>query len=203
MSLRFFASAMALTFSLALIAAPASAHHTEKHGAEEETAHSIGPVIGAPAPAFTVIGADGTPVTLASLSGQSGTIVSFVRSADWCPFCKKQLIELNAQQESFAAAGWQLVGVSYDAPEKLAKFAGKSEISYPLLSDTNSATIKAFGLLNEEVAPDSRSYGIPHPALVFIGADGTVRAVLREEGFRDRPSAEVIEEAIKRLAPEA
>ena len=190
-----------VTLALALIATalPAAAHHDENHGATEEAA-AIGPVIGAPAPAFAALNAEGAPVTLESLAGTNGTIVSFVRSADWCPFCKKQLIELNEQESAFAAAGWQLVGISYDSPEKLARFAGKSNISYPLLSDKDSATIKAFGLLNEEYGPESKAYGIPHPALVFIGSDGTVREVLREEGFRDRPSQEIIEEAIVALS---
>lgn len=195
MSFRLLASALALS----VLSVPASAHHTEQHGAEEEAA-SIGPVIGAPAPKIMAIDTKGGPVALETLAGTSGTIVSFVRSADWCPFCKKQLIALNAQSETFAASGWNLVGVSYDTTEKLARFVGKSKIMFPLLSDTDSATIKAFGLLNEEVSVESRSYGIPHPALVFIGADGTVKAVLREEGFRNRPSAELISETIENLA---
>jgi len=190
---------LATALALSALTVPAMAHHDENHGATEEAA-AIGPVIGAPAPAFTALNAEGAPVTLESLAGTNGTIVSFVRSADWCPFCKRQLIELNEQESAFAAAGWQLVGISYDSPEKLARFAGKSNISYPLLSDTDSATIKAFGLLNEEYEAGSKAYGIPHPALVFIGNDGTVRKVLREEGYRDRPSQEVIEEAIVALS---
>lgn len=190
---------LAAVFALSLLAVPAFAHHDENHGAEDVVA-SIGPLIGARAPNVTALDTAGAPVSLETLAGTSGTIVSFVRSADWCPFCKKQLIALSAESDTYAASGWNLVGVSYDTPEKLARFAGKANISFPLLSDTDSATIKAFGLLNEEVATNSRSYGIPHPALVFIGQDGSVKAVLREEGFRNRPSVELISEAIENLA---
>ncbi len=188
------------TLALALIATaiPAFAHHDENHGAEAELAQ-IGPVIDAPAPLITAVTADGTQLELSSVAGSKGTIVSFVRSADWCPFCKKQLIELNGEAENILESGWQIIGLSYDSPEKLATFSGKSNLHFPLVSDTGSETIKAFGLLNEEVNETSRSYGIPHPALVFIDADGFVKAVLREEGYRDRPSIDLIKETINNL----
>ena len=194
MSIRLIAAAFAISAG----ALPAIAHHDDNHGVEVETA-SIGPVIGALAPTVTAVTADGSPASLAAISGSSGVIVAFVRSADWCPFCKKQLIELNEAETDIWANGWQVVGLSYDAPEKLAEFKGKSNITFPLFSDADSTTIKAFGLLNEEVDADSRSYGIPHPALVFIGNDGTVRAVLREESFRTRPSIDLINETIETL----
>lgn len=185
--------------ALALAATTATAHHTEEHG-EQAEAPAIGPVIGAAAPALSVIGPDGAAPTLESLSGTNGTIIAFVRSADWCPFCKRQLVELSGAVANLEATGWQLAGLSYDAPDTLTAFASASDISYPLLSDEGSTTIKAFGLLNEEHAPDSRVYGIPHPALVFIRNDGTVAAVLREDGYRTRPTIELIQSTIANLA---
>lgn len=192
------------TLALALIATalPAAAHHDEQHGAETELAQ-IGPVIDAPAPAITATNTDGSALDLSAVAGSKGTIVSFVRSADWCPFCKRQLIELNAESENILESGWQIVGLSYDTPEKLDTFSGKSNISFPLVSDTGSETIKAFGLLNEEVNEESRAYGIPHPALVFIDTNGVVKAVLREEGYRDRPSIDAVNETIASLAEAA
>lgn len=189
------------TLALALIATalPASAHHDEQHGAETELAQ-IGPVIDAPAPAITASNTDGSALDLSAVAGSKGTIISFVRSADWCPFCKRQLIELNAESENILESGWQVVGLSYDTPEKLETFSGQSNISFPLVSDTGSETIKAFGLLNEEVNEESRAYGIPHPALVFIDTNGVVKAVLREEGYRDRPSIDAVNETIASLA---
>lgn len=181
------------------IASASLAHHDENHGTAEEVA-AIGPVLDAPAPTLSGIGPDGEAVSLADFTGVNGTILVFVRSADWCPFCKRQLIELSEAAPSFAQEGWKVVGLSYDTPEKLAAFTGASNISYPLVSDTGSATIKAFGLLNEEVDPDSRGYGIPHPAIVFIDSAGTVKAVLREEGYRERPSLDAIRETVTALS---
>lgn len=168
------------------VVAPLAAH------AETPAVVSVGPVIGSPAAFGPLVDAAGAPVDMAALAGSRGTVVAFVRSADWCPFCKKQLVELETAKAPLEAQGWSLVSVSYDAPEKLADFAAKQDISYPLLSDEGSETIIAFNLLNDTAKKGSRSYGIPHPALVFIGADGRIEAVLREEGYKDRPPAEVV-----------
>lgn len=150
------------------------------------------PAVGTTAPALAGLSTAGAPVSLADVSGEKGVALVFVRSADWCPFCKTQLDGLNSVAAQMDAAGWPLAGISYDAPATLATFSQAKGLTYPLVSDTGSATIKAFGLLNEEHAPGSRFHGIPHPAIVFIAADGTVKAVLKEEGYRNRPETEVV-----------
>lgn len=154
----------------------------------------IGPIVGSEAPAATVTKADGTETTLAALAGENGTAIAFVRSLDWCPYCKKQAGELEAAKAPLEEAGWSLVALSYDAPETLNAFADKAGITYSLLSDEASDVIRAYGLLNEEMKEGSRYYGIPHPAIIFVRTDGTVAAVLREEGYKDRPPVEVVTE---------
>lgn len=152
----------------------------------------IGPVVGEAAPGISALMPDGNMASVEGLTGENGVALVFVRSADWCPFCKKQLKELKAAEGPLAERGWTLAALSYDSAETLAGFAAKEEIGYPLLSDEGSATITAFGLFNAEMEPDTRYYGIPHPAIVFVRADGTVAAVLREEGYRKRPPVDVV-----------
>lgn len=189
---RFLSAAFA---ALSLSAAPLSLALP----AAAEAPAAIGPAIGSPAPFGELTLADGTPADLSALAGTRGTVAVFFRSADWCPYCKKQLKELEAAKAPLADRGWSLIAISYDAPEKLARFAGKSDVSYPLLSDPNSDTIKAFNLLNTEMKPGARTYGVPHPAVVFVGADGAVKAVLREEGYKNRPTNEAVIEAADAL----
>jgi len=151
----------------------------------------VGPVVGQPAPVVSVVGTEGA-VSFTDLAGEKGTVVAFFRSADWCPFCKKQLIDLKEAAAPLAADGWTLVGVSYDSPETLADFKSAKELPYNLYSDTGSAAIDAFDLRNPDVPAGSRYDGIPHPAIVFIAADGTVKAVMREEGYKNRPAVDAI-----------
>ena len=88
-------------------------------------------------------------------------------------------------------AGIQVVGVSYDPVDVLARFAKRREISFPLLSDSGSKVIEAFGIRNE-----SREDGLPHPGTFLIGADGRVKAKLFHQGYRKRHvTAEIIRAA--------
>ena len=154
---------------------------------------------GAEAPAVTLVDTAGVTQTFASLAGPKGTIAAFVRSADWCPFCKKQLIDLEAAAAPLAEAGWTLVAVSYDPVETLAGFKADKGLSYELLSDQGSAAIKAFNLLNTDVKPGSRYEGIPHPAVVFIAADGKVARTLRDDGYKSRPAVDLVIETAEGL----
>ena len=159
----------------------------------------IGPGIGDTAPEFIAMSDAGEAMSFDDVSGENGVALVFYRSADWCPFCQKQLVSLNEIDETTANAGWPLVGVSYDDPATLLEFASKRDLTFELVSDTDSAMIKAYGLLNEDYAPGSRAYGIPHPAIVFVSKDGIVRHVLREEGYRSRPEQELILETVSAL----
>jgi hypothetical protein len=82
-----------------------------------------------------------------------------------------------------------LAAISYDPPETLAAFSRQRGITFPLLSDAGSSTIKAFGILNPAVewafGPDKddpavvaevRKYvsgGQPNPVMVGIALPGT------------------------------
>ena len=163
-----------------------------------EAIKMIGPVVGEMAPSL-----DGTEAVGASTAfeteGDNGIALVFVRSADWCPYCKTQLIELNAAVAPLSQAGWRLGAISYDSPAILEAFAAEQALDFVLMSDPQSEAISAFGLLNEDMKPASRAYGIPHPAVVFIRTDGTVAAVLREDGYKTRPSVTAIVETANLL----
>ncbi len=71
--------------------------------------------------------------------------------------------------------GLQIAAVSYDSQEILKTFSDLNHIGYPLLSDHGSAVIRRFGLFNENMLPEMRSYGVPHPVEYLLAPDGTVR----------------------------
>jgi len=120
----------------------------------------------------------------------------FSRSLDWCPFCKAQALELETVKADLAAEGWTLNLITYDSPETLAGFAEEKALTYTFLSDTGSATIDAFGLRNTEMPAGSRFDGVPHPAIVYIKADGEVAGVQKEEGYKTRPPTEGIPQLV-------
>jgi hypothetical protein len=70
--------------------------------------------------------------------------------------------------------GVRLAAISYDSLETLAEFAEKHGIGFPLLSDSGSAVIRAFGIFNTNMAPDLRAYGVPHPVEYLLTSEGEV-----------------------------
>ena len=130
----------------------------------------LGPQVGAVVPPIAGTDQFGTAQTLASLAGPKGLMLVFSRSADWCPYCKTQLVELQGRYDDIKKQGLGLVAITYDSPETLKKFADSRGITFPLLSDPGSARIKRYGLFNDTVDPKTRAYGIPHPGTFILDA---------------------------------
>jgi peroxiredoxin Q/BCP len=151
---------------------------------------------GAMAPAISGITQAGAAADFAGLKGEKGLVLAFVRSADWCPFCKEQLKDLNAIAGQLETRGFPLVALSYDPVATLEKFHRSAKLGYTLVSDPQSAVIDAFGLRNMDVVKNKRMNGIPHPAIYVISADGRILARLSEEGYRKRPAKEVVLKAV-------
>jgi peroxiredoxin len=145
-----------------------------------------GPKIGETAPDFSLTDQTGAARTLKSVLGPNGAILVFFRSADWCPYCKTQLVELQEQRESARQRGLGLAAISYDARETLTQFAARRGITFPLLSDKGSAVIKRYGLLNETIAATSTQFGVPHPGTFVLDASGRVTARYFEDAYQRR-----------------
>lgn len=174
---------------------PAAATLAAPVAAAEDKMADLGVKVGAAIPGFTATTQAGAPATFASVRGEKGLVLAFVRSADWCPFCKKQLADLNAIAPELEKQGYKLAALSYDSVDILKKFSDDKALAYTLLSDPESKAIDAFGVRNQE-AKGERFTGIPHPAIFIIGADGVVKAKLYEENYRNRPQPQAVLEAV-------
>ena len=150
------------------------------------TSINVGPTIGKQAPAITAINTLRQPVTIEQLAGEKGLIILFFRSADWCPFCKKHLLELNDLAEQFSELGYAIAAISYDNTDILKKFAEQRNISYPLLSDQKVQTMLAYNIVNSEYAIGDEHYGIPYPGVVIIDNNGKVIHKHFFKGYKKR-----------------
>jgi peroxiredoxin Q/BCP len=90
-----------------------------------------------------------------------------------------------------------LVGLSYDSVDVLSRFAREKKITYPLLSDPDHAAIVSFGLLNREAV--GKAVGVPYPGIMILDREGTIRAKLFYDDYRDRHTAEDIVKALGKL----
>lgn len=140
---------------------------------------------------FTLQDSTGSEVALRALLRKGKVALAFVRSANWCPFCRKQLQDLEKNLPAIQATGIQLIAISYDSPATNAIAAAKLGLTFPLLSDHGSKVIDAYGIRNHEAT--GRADGIPHPVLFLLDQKGVIRVKLMRDGFRERPeSSEII-----------
>jgi hypothetical protein len=79
-----------------------------------------------------------------------------------------------------------LAVVIYDPRPVLAEFAARRGISFPLLSDEGSATIRRYGILNTTVPETNPSYGYPFPGTFVLDRQGTVTARFFEQEYQAR-----------------
>lgn len=159
--------AVSAAFALATVVSLAGASHAEDG--------AVGPEIGAPAPhQFSLTDATGVEQTLSDLAGENGSVVVFVRSADWCPFCQKQLIELSGMAAEFDERGYSLVSVSTDTVDELEEFNERQDIQFTMLADPDSVAIEAFGVRDPAYDENHRAFGVPYPITFVLDESGVV-----------------------------
>ena len=111
-------------------------------------------------------------------------------------------MELQSRHADLQARGIGLAVITYDPTTTLSEFADARGISFPLLSDEGSATIREYGLLNEDMNPErapeerrammQRLYGIPYPGTFMLDPAGRVTARFFEAAYQERSTVSSI-----------
>ncbi len=100
------------------------------------------------APDFTLTSDTGEQVTLSDLRGRK--VIVYFYPAAMTPGCSKQACDFTASLDSLRAAGYEVLGVSPDKPEKLAKFRERDALTLTLLADPERETLKAYAAFGEK-----------------------------------------------------
>src|ERR1700682_3023546 len=85
-----------------------------------------------------------------------------------------------------------LAAISYDAVPVLTDFAARRGITFPLLSDPGSETIKRYGILNTTIDPKNALYGYPFPGTFIVDKQGIVTSRFFEEAYQERDTVSSI-----------
>jgi peroxiredoxin len=175
-------AALAIVLTLALVT-----------GLSPATAQELGTRIGAKVPDIgTPLDQKGMPRSLSSLMGANGLVLFFVRSADWCPYCIAQMMDLNTSLAAIERRGYKMASISYDSPQVLSTFMERRGINYTMLSDPKSEIIDRYNLRDPQYQPGSPAYGVPRPIIFILDKSGTVKAKLYEESYRQRPPSSLV-----------
>jgi len=110
------------------------------------TQHRLSP--GDVAPDFTLPTDTGERVSLADHRGRK--VIVYFYPAAMTPGCTTQACDFTDSLASLQAAGYDVLGISPDKPEKLAKFREKDGLSITLLSDADRAVMTAYGAFGEK-----------------------------------------------------
>lgn len=100
------------------------------------------------APDFSLTDHRGDTVTLSALRGRR--VVLFAYPAAMTPGCTKEACDFRDATAPLEAAGYTVLGISPDDVAKLARFAERDNLTYPLLSDPDRSVLTAYGAFGEK-----------------------------------------------------
>ena len=149
--------------------------------------------VGTKAPGFSLADRNGEKLSLSDLAGRR-VLVYFYPKAD-TPGCTTQAVGL--QEVLGRVGGTEVVGISPDPPERLARFAERHSLSFRLLSDPDHAVAEAYGVWVERSMYGNRYMGIQRSAFL-VGADGRLEQVWYKVSPKDTAA-----KLVKAVAPGA
>jgi len=103
---------------------------------------------GEPAPAFTLTSDTGESVSLSDLRGRK--VIVYFYPAAMTPGCTKQACDFTDSLDALQAQGYDVIGISPDKPEKLARFRERDSLTITLLSDPDRSVLTAWGAYGEK-----------------------------------------------------
>lgn len=122
------------------------------------------PLADHPAPDFTLMGLDGSPVTLSKLKGQVALINVW---ATWCPPCCAEMPTIQAAYEQYRDQGFTVLAVNLqEDPRTVAAFMREYTLTFPALLDLDGQVSAAY---QARVLPSS----------FFVDKKGVIRSVYR------------------------
>ena len=135
---------------------------------------------GKKAPAFTLADDTGAKVRLADLlaeAGPDGHVVLYFYPAAMTPGCTTQACDFRDNLKVFTKAGMTVVGISPDAPEKLAKFRATEKLTFPLLSDPDKTVLTKYGAYGEKKLYGKTVEGVIRSTVVLDSKGKVVEAL--------------------------
>jgi peroxiredoxin Q/BCP len=141
---------------------------------------------GSKMPSFS--GRDQSGALRSSKDFAGSPLVVYFYPRAFTPGCTTESCDFRDRYQTFTAAGYDIIGVSPDTPDKLAEFREEYELPFDLISDPDHTIAKAFGAYGVK-----KNYGKEYEGIIrstfLVGADGTVEEAfhnVRAKGHAER-----------------
>ena len=124
------------------------------------------------APDFTLPTSDGSDLTLSDHRGKH--VIVYFYPAAMTPGCTTQACDFRDSLSALQGQGYEVVGVSPDSPDKLAKFVERDALTFPLVSDQDKKVLTEYGAWGEKKNYGRTVTGVIRSTVV-VDPDGKVR----------------------------
>jgi thioredoxin-dependent peroxiredoxin len=129
-------------------------------------ATSMLPVIGKPAPDFTLPASTGETISLRQFKGKK-TVILYFYPKDETPGCTKEACEFRDHSAGFEQHNAVVLGISTDNMESHTAFRDKHKLPFPLLSDEDAAVSKLYGVYKLKNLYGKKYMGIERTTFVI------------------------------------
>ena len=126
---------------------------------------SLLPVIGKPAPDFTLPSTTGEPVSLKQFKNRKSVVLYFYPKDD-TPGCTKEACGFRDLREDFEQVGAVILGVSNDPVDAHLKFREKFKLPFDLLADEDASVSKAYGVYKQKNLYGKKYMGIERTTFI-------------------------------------
>lgn len=130
--------------------------------------------VAAPAPDWSLTDAHGTTVNLSDYADRK--VVIYFYPAAMTPGCTTQACDFRDNEAVFAQHGYAVIGISPDAPSKLATFVDQEALTFPLLSDPSKDVLRAYGAYGEKKLYGKTVVGVIRSTVVLDEEHNVVMA---------------------------
>ena len=146
--------------------------------------------VGARAPDFTLKANTGESVSLDDFRDRKHVVLYFYPK-DETPGCTREACSFRDLEAAFAKHDTIILGVSLDATDSHAAFALNHKLTFPLLSDTDAAVSKRYGVYKEKMLYGKSHWGIERTTFA-IDKRGILRTIWRRVKV-DQHAQEVVD----------
>jgi len=127
---------------------------------------SMQPVIGRPAPDFSLAATTGENISLRQFKGKK-TVVLYFYPNDDTPGCTKEACEFRDHSAEFDRHGVVILGVSTNSMESHQAFREKHRLPFPLLADEDAAVSRMYGVYKQKNLYGKKFMGIERTTFVI------------------------------------
>jgi len=152
--------------------------------------------VGQAAPDFALYDNDKNKVTLSELKGSNVLLLFF--PAAFTGVCTAELCSVRDNLKNYENANARVFGISVDSLFTLNKFRQEQNLNFPLLSDFNKETSKAYGSLYESFVFDMQ--GVSKRSAFVVDKEGVIRYAEVLENAGEQPNFEAINQTLQTLS---